>query len=790
MFKNYFKIATRNLLKHKGYSFINVLGLAIGIACCVLILLYVWEELSYDRFHRHAERIYRVVQEQRFEGTVQQVAVVAAPVAPALANDYPEVEVVVRLRPRTLLVSYGERKFYGERIAYADSSVFALLAFPLLKGNPATALSAPNQIVLTENMAQKYFGSEDPMGKTVKLHNRFDYTVTGVMKNVPANSHIRFDGLASFSTFHDEPWMNNWGVNLLWTYLRLAPGASPEALNKKLPDFVKKYRGEETLANISYYLQPLTNIHLHSHFVAEMGPNGDIVYVYIFSAIAIFILLIACINYMNLATARSAKRMKEVGMRKVLGAHRMQIIKQFLAESILLAFLALLCAIVVAEVALPAFNSFAGKALSLRYRSDLLILSALLFVGLIVGILAGAYPAGFLSAFQPVTVLKGKLRSGPGAATFRKALVVSQFAISIMLMSGTAIVLQQVEFVKSKHLGFNKEHLINVPIRDGSLAGKTEMIKAEFLKNPQIVSATATSDFVGSFFGQSTVQQEGSSEQAQWIMSVLYVDDDFIRTMEMQLVAGRNFSQKIASDTVESFILNEAAVRKMGWQTAAEALGKAIHTMGRQGPVIGVVKDFHFASLHQEVGPLVMMYDLDEVLPITVRIRPENIAGTLAFLEQTWNRISPAWPFEYSFLDEDLDALYKADLKVGQVFGVFAFLAIFIACLGLFGLAAYTAEQRTKEIGIRKALGATVNGIIGLLSKEFLQLVLVANLIAWPVAFFAMRKWLEDFAYHIEIGMTTFLLAASVALIIAFLTISYQAIRAALANPVEALRYE
>lgn len=790
MFKNELKIALRNLLRHKGYSFINVVGLAIGMACCILILLWVRDELSYDAFHPESDRIYRVVQEQRFSGSAQQVAVVAAPVAPALAHDFPEVEIAVRVRPRTHLVSFGEKKFFGERIAYADSNVFRLFAFPLLRGNPETALATPRSVVITESMAKKYFGAEDPVGKVLRFDNRYDYAVTGVMQDIPFNSHIRADALATFTVFNDEPWINNWGVNLLWTYIRLKSGASPQTSNEKLPEFTKKYRGEETLANISYYLQPLRDIHLRSHMVAEMSANGDIAYIYIFSAVGVFVLLIAAINYMNLATARAAQRMKEVGVRKVLGAHRLQLLKQFLGESLLLAFFALLCALVMVELLLPAFNDFAGKTLALSYRTDALIVTTLLGVGVLVGVLAGSYPAFFLSAFQPAAVLKGILKSGQRAARFRRVLVVSQFSIAIILLVGAIVVFQQLSFVKAQHLGFNKEHLLGINVRDRALSGKTEMVKAELSKIPSVVSATASSNFIGAFLGQSTFQPEGD-DQSEWLMSELYVDADFTETMEMQVVAGRDFSRAIAGDSTTGFIVNEAAVKAMGLQTPEAALNVRLRRGdSRTGPILGVVKDFNFTSLHREIEPLVMIYDPEHVLPITLRIRPEEVAGTLAALEQTWNRLSPAWPFEYAFMDESLDALYRADEKVGQIFGAFAAIAIAIACLGLLGLAAFTVERRTKEIGIRKVLGASTSGVIALLSKEFLQLVLLANLIAWPAAYFAAKRWLEEFAYRVDLGLTAFLLAAVTALVIAFVTVSLQALKAAMTKPVEALRYE
>jgi putative ABC transport system permease protein len=789
MFRNHIKIALRNLLRYRGYSFINIAGLAIGIAASMLIILHVIDELSYDRFHPNADRIYRVVQEQRFEGVTQQVAVIGPPVLPAIVKDYPEVELGVRTVRRAWMTSRGDQKFTGQRIMFADSGFFDLFGFGLIRGDARTAIQAKNTIVLTEEFATKAFGPDDPIGKTVRVNNNDDYTVTGIMWDPPANSHMRFNAVASFSSMYKDDPTKMWGSNWIWGYLRLRPGASPSEFNAKLPALIEKYRGKETLKNISYYLQPLTAIHLYSNMVAEMYANSDILYVYIFSAIGAFILLIACINYMNLATARSSRRMKEVGMRKVLGAYRTQIMRQFLTESFLITVIALCIGLLLVEIILPQFNAFTGKHLSLNYLSNFVMLAGIALLSLLVGVAAGGYPAFFLSQFQPVTILKGVLKSGKSGVLFRRVLVVAQFALSIILIVGTISVFQQLDYVKSKHLGFDKEHLVNIHINDRSLSGKLPLVKSEFMRVPGVVNVTSVSQFLGGNASQTGMRLDGMPEGDRWLMSYFSVDAEYMKTTNIKLAAGRFFSSDIASDTLQAFVINETAAKKMGF-TPEEALGKQFYLGSQKGTIIGIVRDFHFASLHNEIEPLVLTFSPDELSDVIVRIRPERFQETLAGLETTFNKLSPGWPFDFAFADEAIEALYKTDLKIGTAVGIFASVAIFVACLGLLGLAAFTSEQRRKEIGVRKVLGASVTGVVGLLSREFVKLVLIANIIAWPVAYYATSRWLQNFAYRAEISVITYLLAALLALAIAIVTISYQATRAALSNPVEALRYE
>jgi len=794
MFKNYLTVALRNLRGNKAYALINISGLTMGMACSILILLYVRDEMSYDRFHQDSDRIYRVVQEQRFGGNVQQVAVVAAPIAPALVSDYPEVESSVRLRSRHEMLNYGPRRFPDEHVVFADVDFFQLFSFQLLQGDPVTALREPNSIVLTQNLAVKYFGGEEPLGKVIQMNRRNDFIVTGVVRNPPPNSHFQFDALASFSTFSTQQgnrWLTSWGTNLLSTYIRLKKETSAKNFDAKLVDFIVRHRGADDSVHISYYLQPLTDIHFQTHFVADSSEVTDKNYIYIFSVIALFVLLIACINYVNLATGRSVKRMREVGVRKVLGAFRFQLARQFLSESVLLAFLALGCAVLVLEVVLPTFNELNGTQLCLDYRQNFVVFVGLFLMMMLVGVLAGAYPAFYLSGFHPALALKGNLKSGAIASVrLRKLLVIAQFAIAVVLIAGTIVVFRQVNYVKTKHLGYDKEHLVGITIRDKALWGKPEEIKSAFLQNTQVIKATATSDFMTDFFSQSGIRRESDPEGKDWLISRLFVDADFIRTMDMRLIAGRDFSNLLASDSTQAFIMNQTATRRFGWTQPGEALNQQVISNGRRGPVIGVVENFHFASLREEIEPLVLLDDPKETSALTLRMRTQDVSRTLRELEKTWVRLSPGWPFEYAFLDSQLDALYKEDLRVGQIVGLFSAIAIAISCLGLLGLSVFSIEQRTKEISVRKVLGATVTNVTTLLSKDFVKLVLFANVIAWPVAWVAMNRWLQNFAYRIEISWWVFALAGGLALLVALLTVSTQAVRAALASPLESLRYE
>ena len=807
MLTNYLKIALRNLHKYKGYTFINVAGLAVGLACCLLIVLFVRDELSYDRYHEKADQIYRVtldalLGEQEINGPIAP-----APMAQALVNDYPEVVQATRLFTYAgeTLVRYEANRFIEERFFFGDSTVFEVFTFPLLRGDSETALLEPNTVVLTESTARKYFGRDDPMGKTIRVDEQFDYEVTGVMADVPLNSHFHFDLLGSLGTL-DGSRNPLWVSNNFRTYFILADDHSPEALEAKFPSMVEKYAGPqvEQILNITieqfyasggrfeFHLQALTDVHLHSHLNYEIEPNGDIAYVYAFSIIAFLILLIACINFMNLATARSANRAKEVGVRKVLGSNRRQLTLQFLMESLLLSVIALVVALGLAAVLLPVFNTLWGKTLQIDYF-DGLLLAGVVGLAVLMGLLAGSYPAFFLASFRIVEVLKGQGQPGTKSTGLRSGLVVFQFAISIVLMIGTAMAFRQIDYLQSKRLGFDKEHVI-VLERFDALGPQQQAFKEQIQQHPNVVAAAAANTLPGRNFGDTSFFPEGAPPEEIRNIRLLLTDFDLLETLNLDLADGRAFSRELSTDST-AVILNEAAVKEFGW-TETEAVGKRLVSPGfgdgddvQYIPIIGVVKDFHFQSLRDEIRPLGMFIGRNLAF-LAVRIRPDDIPGTLAAFEAQWQTFTPEQPFTYSFLDRDVDALYRADQRTGSLVGTFALLAILIACLGLFGLAAFTAEQRTKEIGVRKVLGASVGGIVVLLSKEFTKLVGIAFVVAAPLAYLGTNWLLQDFAFRVDLAWWIFAAAGLTALIIAWLTVSYQSIKAALVNPVEALRYE
>lgn len=805
MIHNYIKIALRNLLRHKFYSMINIIGLSVGIACCLLILLYIQHELSYDRYHEKADRIYRLAISIDIGGTEGEVATVGAPAAEALVNDYPEVLDATRFqRTGNWYIRYGETTFKETRLAYVDANVFDVFTIPLLHGDPKTALAAPNAIVISEKMADKYFGTDDPMGKTLNLDATTDYRVTGVFREIPSNTHFHYDFFASLATIEDRLppiWLSmNWN-----TYLVLREGADPKALEAKFPEMVKKYCDPEfrrffnaswedvqqSGGRLDFYLQPVTKIHLHSDLLGELESNSDIKYVYIFSAIAFFILVIACINFINLSTARSANRAREVGIRKVVGSLRSQLVRQFLSESVVLSVIALFIALFLVGLALPHFNQLAGKELSMHSLTNNIILFSFFMMIVFIGLIAGSYPALFLSSFKPVTVLRQKLGSGTRGRWMRRALVVFQFTMSIVLIIGTVVVFKQLNYVQNRKLGFEKEQVFI--LNDAFiLQDQVESFKNELLQNPEIVSATVSGYLpVTSDRNLSAVIPEGRQEATTPIQN-WRVDFDYIKTLGMEIVIGRDFSRAFTTDS-SAIIINEAAVRHFNWD---EPLGKQISVPVAIDPltfadftVIGVVRDFHYESLRNNIGPLAMFIRRSTSL-VSFRLKTENLSENIRFIEDKWNAFTAGQPFEYSFLDVRFDEMYRTEQRIGKIFGIFAVLAIFVGCLGLFGLAAFTAEQRTKEIGIRKVLGASISGIVLLMSKEFIIWVVVANILAWPIAWYAMSKWLQGFAYKTSMTLWTFGLSAVLALAVALLTVSYQAIKAARANPAEALKYE
>ena len=806
MLKNYTKIALRNLRKYKGYTFINVAGLAVGLACCLLIVLFVRDELSYDRYHEKADQIYRVTLDALLGEQEINAPISPAPMAQALVNDYPEVVQATRLFTYAgeTLVRYEDRRFVEERFFFGDSTTFDVFTFPLLRGDPETALLEPNTVVLTESTARKYFGQDDPMGKTIRVDDEFDYEVTGVMADMPENSHFHFDFLGALGTLGGSR-NPMWVSNNFRTYFILDESHTPEALEAKFPSMVEKYAGPqvEQILNITleqfyasggrfeFHLQALTDIHLHSNLGYEIEPNGDIAYVYAFSIIAFLILLIACINFMNLATARSANRAKEVGVRKVLGSNRRQLTLQFLMESMLLSALALVVALVLAAALLPVFNNLSGKTLEIDYF-DGFLLTVVLGMAAGMGLLAGSYPAFFLSSFRIVDVLKGQRQAGLKSSGLRSGLVVFQFVISIALMITTAMVYRQVDYVQSKRLGFDKEHVV-VLERFDALGPQQEAFKQQIQQHPNAVSAAAANTLPGRNFGDTSFFPEGAPPEQLRNIRLLVTDFDLLETLNLDVIEGRAFSRDLSTDST-AVVLNEAAVKEFGW-SITKAVGKRLVSPGFTQndtqflTIIGVVRDFHFQTLRDEIRPLGLFIGRN-LSYLAVRIRPDDIPGTLAAFETQWQTFAPEQPFTYSFLDRDVNALYQADQRTGSLFGTFALLAIVIACLGLFGLAAFTAEQRTKEIGVRKVLGASVGGIVVLLSKEFTRLVGIAFVVAAPLAYLAMDRWLQDFAFRVDLAWWIFAAAGLAALAIAWLTVSYQSIKAALINPVEALRYE
>ena len=794
MIKNYLTVAIRNIARNKTFSAINIFGLAIGMACCILILLYVQDELSYDQHHEHADRIYRVAIEAKVAGVLSHYAITPLPMGPALVKDYPEVIEAVRFSradPKTLVGDQHGHFFYENGVVFTDPNFFEVFNFPLSKGDSETAFSEPHSVVITEAIAQKYFGEQDPVGQILSFNDKA-FKVTGVLKDTAHNSHFQFNLLASpMSRDHQSNWLRH----DFYTYLLLQKRDSAQGLEAKLPNFIETHAGELLKASglARYFLQPLTDIHLHSHLGGEMSENSDIRYVYLFLIIAFFVLILACVNFMNLSTARSATRSKEVGMRKVVGANRTQLIRQFMGESILLALLALFFAIALVEISLPAFNAFIQRELVLDYTGNWHVVLTLLGVVLFAGLASGIYPALFLSAFQPVEVLKSTLKRGLKTTSSRKTLVVFQFVISIILIIGTVVVYHQADYIRNKKLGFNKELVIVMPYPGMQV---TERYKSRLSGYANVLSTSTSSNIPGRQFPTSLFRSpvDGASQDG-FEINMIVVDREFISTYGLELVEGRGFSKDILSDKDGELILNEAAMRHFGWTSCA---GKKVENIWPQGDkmevryrreVAGVVKDFHYQSLHHEIEPLIIMTG-NWFEYFAIRIRSDDVAGTLSFLKTQWKEIAPNKPFDYFFLDDDYDKLYRTEKQIGTLFGLFSLLAIFVASLGLFGLASFTAQLRIKEIGIRKVLGASVSNLVLMLSKEFAILVGIANLIAWPIAYYAMNRWLQDFAYRIDLGIWAFIVSGFLALFIALTTVSYQAWKVARTNPVDALRYE
>ncbi len=798
MFQNYLKIALRNLLRHKAYTVINIAGLSVGMACCALMLLYIRDELRYDRFHRRAEHIYRVVTTERDQHGANTFPGTPAPMAPALKQEYPEVRQAVRVQSpysRTL-VSYEDKQFYEEKIYSADSTLFEVFDFPLLQGDPKTALRHSQSVVMSRAAAQKYFGAENPLGKILRIERGGrDFQVTGILQEIPQASHLRPNFIIPFENIGEFA-LGNWWQFSFHSYLLLTDEAAASALEANLLQFVKKhYPNPEPAVAVTLGLQRLTDVHLHSDFDNEAGKLGTMTYFYLFAVLAIFIIVVACVNFMNLATARSQYRAREVGVRKVVGSRRALLITQFMSESILLSLLALLGAVVLMEIFLPVFNELTQKRLQLDFASDWQLAAGFILLALMVGIISGSYPAFFLSRFQPVEVLKGSSRPGNAGARLRQLLVIGQFVISIALIAGTLVVSKQIEFIRDKRLGFDKEQVVVVPLSGQQAQTKWPRLKTELLRHQQIQSVAASSSAAADPEWWKTRAKRSDSEPEK-IVYTYQIDYDFFKTLGIELAAGRFLAPEFPSDSAQAFVLNEAAVKDFGYESAEAALGQPFIWLGhgpenaKRGVVVGVVKDFHFRPLYEEISPAVFHLMPGWMNFLILRVRPHGTSEALAALRTEWQTFAPDRPLEFSFLNEKVEAQYGAETRLLKIFGIFSGFAIFISCLGLFGLVSFTTEQRTKEIGIRKVLGATVSSIIFMLSNSFAKLVAIAFVVATPLAWWAMNKWLQNFAYRADLGWPVFALAGGSALLIALLTVSTQAIKAALANPVEALRYE
>ncbi|MDR6943223.1 ABC transporter permease [Mucilaginibacter pocheonensis] len=793
MIKNYFKIALRNLWKHWAFSAINITGLSIGITACFFIFMYVGFELSYDNFHTRANRIYRLVTDIKTPTETINTGITAWPFAPNIKNDFPEVESFVRVSGGSFLIRRGNVKFQEERSVFADSTFFKVFDFKLLKGDPNTALSAQASIVFSETAAKKYFGNSDPIGQTVLVTgDAIPAKVTGIMKDIPENSQIKADMLISMSSLTqrfnkglDDQW-SNFGAS---SYLLLKPNTNPKALEAKFPAFLERHYGKTAKASQMFYtffLEPMKSVYLYSK--RDGQGSGSITNVYIFGIVAIFILLIACINFINLTTARSVERAKEVGIRKVVGAEKGQLASQFIGESIVLCLISFVLTVILSVLLLPLFNQLAGKTISAGIFSNWYYVLILFVSSVAIGLVAGVYPALVLSSFKPVVVLKGRFSSGSKGNILRKALVISQFSISIALIVGTIVVYTQMNFMQNRDLGFAKDQML---ILDTNGDPGANALKEAIATIPGVKSTSQSSSVPGGGNPGAYSEIENRRGDLQIAnLDLYFVDYDYVNQFKIKMVAGRAFSRDFGTDTAKAMLLNEAAVKMFGYSSPQQAVGRRFKQWGREGKIIGVMKDFHFRSLQENIKPLSMRIELKQLGLISVKISSKNLTGTIAAIENKWKVLIPNRPFSYYFLDEFFDRQYRSEQRFGKLFFNFAVLAIFISCLGLLGLASYSTLQRTREIGIRKVMGASVSGIVNLLSKDFLILVIISFFIATPLSWFFMYKWLQDFAYRIDISWWIFALAGILALIIALATISFQAIKAAIANPVKSLRSE
>jgi len=783
MLKNYLKIAWRNLLRHRIFSTINIFGLALGMTCSILIMLWVQDELSFDQFHKNGPQLYRVMANLNW-GEIQTGQNTPQPLAEALRKDIPEITHVVNMTDWDFggLFKANGKINKETKGRYASSELFQMFSFPLRQGNPKTALASPDAIVISQSLARKYFGDQEAIGQTITIKDQGDFQVTGLMQDIPHNSSLQFDFVLPMQQYvKQNAWIKTWGNFNLTTFVQLRPDADFTKVDAQVQKYLPQNQPDQ---KADLFLQPYTDMYLHA-YKAGKPDGGRITYLRLFTIVAVFILLIACINFMNLATARSTKRSKEVGIRKVIGAARSLLFGQFMGEALLTALLAVLFALVLVALLLPTFNTLTGKTITLHY-ADPVFLVSLTAITLLTGFISGSYPAVFLSSLEPVKVLKGSPKFGFKSLLFRKGLVVFQFTLSLILLVGTVVIYRQIHFIQNRNLGFNRENVISLNL-EGDLAKNLGAFKQEILQRPGIKSITTSSNHPMSIYNSSgDLQWPGKSEKDASSVSGAWVDYDFFETLNIQIKEGRTFSRDFATDS-SAYIINEAAADMMGMK---KPVGQTVSFWNGKSKIIGVVKNFHSRSLHEPIKPLIILLEPRNASVILVRTEPGKAKEALASLEKAMRQYNPGFPFEYHFLDEIFEEQYKSEMVVGKLINYFAGLAIFISCLGLFGLALFTAEQRTKEIGIRKVLGASVASIITLLSKDFLKLVLVANLIAWPIAWWGTYRWLSNFAFRAEIGWWIFALAGVATVLIAILTVSFQAVRSAMVNPVKSLRSE
>ncbi len=803
MLRNYFTVAMRNVLKDKFYSLINVFGLTLGIASCIFITIYIHDELSYDRFNEKADRIYRITEFIETEGSGERSSSAPFPTGPTLQEDYSNlIESQVRFfdfQSPTLLVANrddSEKEFNEPNVLFVDSTFFRIFDYEVIKGNKETALSQPNSVLLTESAAKRYFGDQDPIGKFLRIEGRQELMVTGVMPDTPRNAHFQFDFLVSFSTlrnFFNGQYPQTWYWNPCWTYVLLKPGVNPSELSQYFPAFIQKYFPEFIRAEARMELQPLTKIHLTSDLEFELEANSSEQNIYVFTVIGLVILFIASMNFMNLSTARSAKRAKEVGLRKTLGGERPQLVFQFLLESLIIVFLAIVLAIGLSIAGLSSFNALAEKSIGYDIFFNPVILLLLLTVFIIVGIGSGLYPAFVLSSFVPAKVLKDSQAKGGRGAVLRKVLVVVQFSLSIIMIISTVIAINQLDFLRKSDTGFDSEQVVYISALRTPITRTYPAFKKQLEQREDIVSMTGILDVLGSKHQGDNFRFEGMDKSK--LFSVIWINHDFFKTFDLKMAAGREFDETKTTDDTLAIIVNEALVKQMGW-TADNAIGKPFDYNQYHGEIVGVVEDFNFVSKHRTIEPLILQLRSNpghfsfSLKYVAIKLNTQDIKGTLAAIEQKWKELAPGRPFDYFFLDDELDKLYKDEEKLGKVAGIFSVLAVVVACLGLFALASFIAEERKKEIGIRKVMGGSVGQIVLLLSTDFSKLIAIAFIISCPIAWYAVNKWLNGFAFRIDIHWGIFALVGLVTFAIALLTTSYRALQAAFSNPIKTLRHE